>query len=446
MENNTWHDKHKVSMSFGDRIADAVANGMGSWRFIIWQTIIVIFWMILNIIGFVSHWDVYPFILLNLIFSTQAAYAAPIIMMSQNRQNKRDRVQAQHDYKTNIDARRKEPIHPDFTIQKVSCQNYQFSALCFDSYTATWDFGDSSVNQTGNTMTHNYTKPGEFVITLTLSSATKTYGSVTKRITILPQSIEITGPDSVCNNSNFATQYFTQVIPNAKYKWTTSYANISGQDDLPYVGVTWPQPASFNGEIQLVVSTADGCFLNATKNIVVKQGPAFNWILQDSICNTDQPFILNATPSGGIFSGWGVSNGIFSPDSAGVGFHILTYRYGIGSICYSEIQKTIQVIDSCAVFVPPVSGGASGIAIPNVFSPNGDGINDSWRIKYLDNFPNAIVDVYNRYGQLVFHSIGYSKNWDGKYNGKDVPVGTYYYLIVTAPSTEPLSGSISILR
>jgi len=106
MENNTWHDKHKGSMSFGDRIADVVANGMGSWRFIIWQTIIVIFWMILNIIGFVSHWDVYPFILLNLIFSTQAAYAAPIIMMSQNRQNKRDRVQAQHDYKTNIDAKK----------------------------------------------------------------------------------------------------------------------------------------------------------------------------------------------------------------------------------------------------------------------------------------------------------------------------------------------------
>ena len=106
MENKTWHEKHKSSMSFGDRIADSVANGMGSWTFIIWQTIIVCCWMILNIIGLVQHWDVYPFILLNLIFSTQAAYAAPIIMMSQNRQNQRDRIQAQHDYKTNIDAKK----------------------------------------------------------------------------------------------------------------------------------------------------------------------------------------------------------------------------------------------------------------------------------------------------------------------------------------------------
>jgi uncharacterized membrane protein len=93
-------------MSFGDKIADSVANGMGSWTFIIWQTIIVVIWMGLNVVGFIRHWDVYPFILLNLIFSTQAAYAAPIIMMAQNRQNQRDREQAQHDYDTNLEAKR----------------------------------------------------------------------------------------------------------------------------------------------------------------------------------------------------------------------------------------------------------------------------------------------------------------------------------------------------
>ena len=59
-----------------------------------------------NVVGFIYHWDAYPFILLNLIFSTQAAYAAPIIMMSQNRQAARDRIQAQDDYQTNIDAKK----------------------------------------------------------------------------------------------------------------------------------------------------------------------------------------------------------------------------------------------------------------------------------------------------------------------------------------------------
>src|ERR1035437_3710415 len=100
-----WHEKHVETLSFGSRLADSVANGMGSWRFIIIQTILVVFWMGLNVIGLVKHWDVYPFILLNLLFSTQAAYAAPIIMMAQNRQSERDRIQAQADYQTNLDAK-----------------------------------------------------------------------------------------------------------------------------------------------------------------------------------------------------------------------------------------------------------------------------------------------------------------------------------------------------
>ena len=101
----TWHDIHSQSLTAGDKIADSVASGMGSWRFIILQTIFVLIWMTLNIIGFIDHWDAYPFILLNLIFSTQAAYAAPIIMMAQNRQSQRDRVQAQEDYRTNLEAK-----------------------------------------------------------------------------------------------------------------------------------------------------------------------------------------------------------------------------------------------------------------------------------------------------------------------------------------------------
>jgi uncharacterized membrane protein len=102
----TWHAEHKESLTFGQRLSDGVANGMGSWRFIIWQTIIVIVWMTLNVIAFKYKWDLYPFILLNLVFSTQAAYAAPIIMMAQNRQNERDRAHADADFRTNVEAKK----------------------------------------------------------------------------------------------------------------------------------------------------------------------------------------------------------------------------------------------------------------------------------------------------------------------------------------------------
>lgn len=106
MKMTNWHDKHEMTLTFGQKIADKIANGMGSWKFIIWQTVIVLIWMLLNIIGIVYHWDPYPFILLNLLFSTQAAYAAPLIMMSQNRQAARDRIQAQDDYTCNIEAKK----------------------------------------------------------------------------------------------------------------------------------------------------------------------------------------------------------------------------------------------------------------------------------------------------------------------------------------------------
>ena len=102
-----WHAAHRDRMTVGQRVADAVAAGMGSWTFIIVQTLLVAAWMVLNVIEVVSHrWDPYPFILLNLLFSTQAAYAAPIIMMSQNRSAERDRFQANADFKTNVDSKK----------------------------------------------------------------------------------------------------------------------------------------------------------------------------------------------------------------------------------------------------------------------------------------------------------------------------------------------------
>ena len=93
-----------VPLTVGQRIADAVAAGMGSWRFIIIQSTILLVWVVLNLVAWMDHWDPYPFILLNLALSFQAAYAAPFIMMSQNRQGDVDRRKAEEDYRINIKA------------------------------------------------------------------------------------------------------------------------------------------------------------------------------------------------------------------------------------------------------------------------------------------------------------------------------------------------------
>jgi uncharacterized membrane protein len=98
------HQVDPFAVTLGQKISDSVAATVGSWPFIIIQSVILVFWMYLNVTAWVKQWDPYPFILLNLALSFQAAYAAPFIMMSQNRQASLDRIDAKHDYEVNIKA------------------------------------------------------------------------------------------------------------------------------------------------------------------------------------------------------------------------------------------------------------------------------------------------------------------------------------------------------
>lgn len=93
---------YEKQLTIGQRAADNVAAIAGSWPFVITQTSILAIWVALNVTALVAHWDPYPFILMNLVLSLQAAYTAPIIMMSQNRQAARDRIEAHNDFEVNL--------------------------------------------------------------------------------------------------------------------------------------------------------------------------------------------------------------------------------------------------------------------------------------------------------------------------------------------------------
>ncbi len=95
--NEVWEQQK----TFGQRAADAVARAVGSWEFIIIQSVLLAIWVVANITAWARHWDPYPFILMNLVLSLQAAYTAPMIMISQNRQAERDRLEAHNDYLIN---------------------------------------------------------------------------------------------------------------------------------------------------------------------------------------------------------------------------------------------------------------------------------------------------------------------------------------------------------
>ncbi|MEJ7767902.1 MAG: PKD domain-containing protein [Chitinophagaceae bacterium] len=210
--------------------------------------------------------------------------------------------------------------------------------------------------------------------------------------------------------------------------------------------------------------------------------------------------------TGGFIS----STGVFNPKAAGAGLHTLRYTFNAANGCASLTDKTIQVyatptadagpdrvvleggsvviaaraslnsryawspslgMDNINVLTPKVSPkvdtryqlqvasimGCTAmddvlvtvlrqIEVPNAFSPNGDAVNDTWKIPYLSSYPGATVEVYNRYGQLVFRSIGYGKEWDGAYNGSPLSMGTYYWIIDPKNGRPRMNGSVTLIR
>ena len=87
---------HHDEATRGEKLADKISAGIGSWTFLIVQTCAVLVWLTLNIVGFMSHWDPFPFILLNLLFSVQAAYTGPVLLLAGNRQAQKDRLTLEH--------------------------------------------------------------------------------------------------------------------------------------------------------------------------------------------------------------------------------------------------------------------------------------------------------------------------------------------------------------
>jgi len=101
-------------------------------------------------------------------------------------------------------------------------------------------------------------------------------------------------------------------------------------------------------------------------------------------------------------------------------------------------------INSDNILVTPIPE----IYYPTGFTPNGDGVNEEWQIDRIEDFPNCVVEVYNRWGELLFRSAGYTEKWNGLFNNKPLPVGTYYYIIeLNDPKfPNPYTGPITIMR
>ena len=293
-----------------------------------------------------------------------------------------------------IDAKRPEPTHPDFLISSINCNTFRFTNLCFDNYTSTWDFGDNSQLQTGNNVEHNYLNPGLYTVTLTLTVGSVTYGTSSKKLTVLPLTATITGPADLCANGQFPTQYFAAIIPDVSYKWTVVNGGyLSGADNLPFADVVWSSSNNI-GNIQLHI-IRENCFATATKAVNIIAGPSFNWSLPDSLCLYDSSIVLTASPAGGSFKGTGVTNNIFSPSKAGVGYHTINYTFFDEATCLGQVEKTIKV-SKCKI---PTNQSTDCSDLLNGISIVPNPVNSIVQLK--SPYVLKYVQVFNSTGQKI---------------------------------------------
>jgi len=107
---------------------------------------------------------------------------------------------------------------------------------------------------------------------------------------------------------------------------------------------------------------------------------------------------------------------------------------------------TVTTTGGCTASADITVNVIQPVVIPNAFTPNGDGVNDFWNITELNNYPACTVDIFSRNGQLIYHSVGYSKPWAGTYNGTELPTGAYYYVIDLKDGAKKLAGQVTIIK
>lgn len=189
---------------------------------------------------------------------------------------------------------------------------------------------------------------------------------------------------------------------------------------------------------KVTVTNPFGCVDSAFVTVNVWRKPLVN-AGPDQQIFSGEPATLNGTVSGtaASYSWWpslamqnsGSLTPVVSPEETTTYTLTAVSGMGCGTVNDDVIIKVYKAIKP-----------------PNVFSPNGDGINDTWIIPGLETYPESVVSVYNRTGQLVFRTRSVGKIWDGMYNGKPVPVGTYYFVIDLSVPRPPVSGWVLVIR
>jgi gliding motility-associated-like protein len=335
----------------------------------------------------------------------------------------------------------------DFSMPSSVCipGDVQFtnnsSLVTGGSLSYNWNFGDATTSSTPSP-SHTYvgaTMTSSYIIKLTATSAAGCATDITKTFSSFfdkPLAKFDVAPDTLCQgNPNAFADLST--APNSTIR-TRLWMFGDGSTDTTAAPVkTYTNPGNF--QVKLQVENMQGCMSDTAKQVlvylqpVIDAGPNFvvpqgTTITFGATANSPSLAFAWTTITGNTPNDPGKLKPTVIADQDGQ--YMLTAT-GQGN-CTASDFVTIKVLKP--------------IGIPNAFSPNKDGINDTWNLENLRDYPRCTVEIYNRYGQIVFQTFGYTKPWDGTYKGKDLPVGTYYYIIDPKNGFEKITGYVVILR
>ncbi|MDQ3191992.1 MAG: gliding motility-associated C-terminal domain-containing protein [Bacteroidota bacterium] len=287
-----------------------------------------------------------------------------------------------------------------------------------------WNFGDG-IETVANSPSHNYSAPGDYLVLLKTVSNNNCIDTVSATVTIfeVPSAkISSSAGNDFCAGDNIVLSVISDSA--LTYQWSNGslLASLVVENSGTYsVTVTNPNTScSATDSIQVVAIALPVAF--AGRDTSVAPGKSIQ---------------LNAT--GGITYQWTPSASLDFPNDANpiaspAATTIYTVMVSNENGCTSFDSLTVEV------------KGKADFFVSNLITPNGDGFNDTWYIENIELFPANEVVVFNRNGQTVFSASSYDNTWNGTYNGKELPDGTYYYILKFTNSDDSQKGSVNILR
>lgn len=307
-----------------------------------------------------------------------------------------------------------------------------------------WDFDDlgSSTNQSP---THLYSQPGIYAVELIVTNSNGCMDTTTNVVEVFDKPQADFSFTSDCPN-NQVTVSFTDESTSTDVIDSWFY-DFSGQGTSSQQNPTQNFNSQGNYSITQIVSTVNGCGDTIIKPLVIGELPiaGFSYNTTNGM-NVGAVFNFVDTSDFGVSYLWEFGNANQSNQQN----PSYTYFENGNYLVTQYVFNQLGCYDSTSVWIN-INTVTTEIntLIPNAISPNGDGYNDVWKLEFIELlFPNAVVEIYNQWGQRLFYSEGYAEPWDGRYNSEDVPDGNYYYVINLNANTENdiYKGALLVLR